>query len=261
MSNWLSLVHNENIKVYSRVRTWIMLVLLVLLAVLMPVLVYTTTDIASRPDRWNVFQITISVLFYLNTIFSVIIASDAVAGEFTWGTIKLLLIRPWSRSKILLSKYTSLILFSLLSTVLLVVVGFAASFLLFKAGGDVDPPVHGWSMWQYMLVDIVCRYIELFLTIALAFMVSSVFRASGLAIGLSLFIIFAKDIFNTLFNPETYEWAKYLLFPHMNLSGYMFSNTGPGGVSFGFSIAVLAVYYVVFLALSWLVFSRRDVAG
>ena len=37
---------------------------------------------------------------------------DMVAGEFTWGTIKLLLIRPASRSKILLSKYLTTLLFA-----------------------------------------------------------------------------------------------------------------------------------------------------
>ncbi len=44
-------------------------------------------------------------LIIMVTLFTVIIAGDMVAGEFTWGTIKLLLIRPASRAKILLSKY------------------------------------------------------------------------------------------------------------------------------------------------------------
>ncbi|AKG33523.1 ABC transporter permease [Paenibacillus durus] len=260
MSKFSSLVHNENIKIYSRARTWIMLLLLAVFSILMPVLMYASSSVEGRPGMWDGFQITVSVIFYLNTIFTVVIASDAVAGEFSWGTIKLLLIRPWSRSKILLSKYISMVLFSVLTTVLLVVCAYAASLFLLPSGRDVFSR-SGWSPEAYSAMFVLCRYAELFLTAALAFMVSSVFRASGLAIGLSLFIIFVKNIFITIFNPDRYEWANYLPFSHMDLSGYLVSGTGPGGATLGFSIAVLAAYYAVFLLLSWIVFSRRDVAG
>ncbi|MFD1909457.1 hypothetical protein ACFTAO_04535 [Paenibacillus rhizoplanae] len=47
----------------------------------------------------------------------------------------------------------------------------------------------------------------------------------------------------------------------MNLSNYLVSDTGPGGATLGFAIAVLAVYYVVFMAVSWIVFRKRDVAA
>ncbi len=33
------------------------------------------------------------------------------------------------------------------------------------------------------------------------------------------------------------------------------------GMSLGFSIAVLAVYYVLFMAIAWVFFTKRDVAG
>ncbi|AIQ11588.1 ABC transporter permease [Paenibacillus durus] len=260
MSKFSSLVHNENIKIYSRARTWIMLLLLAIFSVLIPVLMYVSSSAESRPGMWNGFQITVSVIFYLNMIFTVVIASDAVAGEFSWGTIKLLLIRPWSRSKILLSKYISMVLFSVLTTVLLVVCAYAASLILLPSGSETMTQ-SGWSPEMFSAMFVLCRYVELFLTAALAFMVSSVFRASGLAIGLSLFIIFVKNLFIGFFNPDHYEWANYLPFSHMDLSGYLASNTGPGGATLGFSIAVLAAYYAVFLLLSWIVFNRRDVAG
>ncbi|WP_310551447.1 ABC transporter permease [Paenibacillus glufosinatiresistens] len=261
LGNFASLLHNENIKVYSRIRTWVMLALLVLLGIALPVLFYTASDVGNRPGRWESFEMTMSVLFFLNSIFTVIIASDMVAGEFSWGTIKLLLIRPWSRSKILLSKYLSVVLFSLLTTVLLAVFALGTSFLLFKTGDITRYTKGDWTPATYMLTSIACSYVQLFITAALAFMVSSVFRASGLSIGLSLFLIFANGIIIAIFNPDHYGWAKYLLFNHLDLQMYMNSSTGPGGVTIGFSAAVLAVYYLVFMLISWLVFSKRDVAA
>ncbi|WP_342564507.1 ABC transporter permease subunit [Paenibacillus sp. FSL R7-0345] len=260
MGEFTALVHNENIKIYSRVRTWVMLFILGLMSAMFPALIYFTSN-SDPVGVWDNFQLTVTISFFLNTIFTVVIASDAVAGEFSWGTIKLLLIRPWSRSKILLSKYISMILFSLLSTAVLVAFGYASSLIF--SGQDTSDVTNlmSWTPAEYSLMDLLCRYIELFLTAALAFMVSSVFRASGLAIGLSLFIMFTKNIFVQIFNPERFEWAKYLIFTHMDLRGYLLSDTGPGGVSLGFSVAVLAAYYVLFLAVSWFVFSKRDVAA
>lgn len=262
LGEFTALIHNENIKIYSRVRTWIMLLILAVMSVLLPALIYFTSEgDSSLMGLWDNFQMTVSIAFFLNTIFTVVVASDSVAGEFTWGTIKLLLIRPWSRSKILLSKYISMVLFSLLSTAVLIAFGFGASLIFSSSSGDTMSSITAWSPAEYSFLDLLCRYIELFLTAALAFMVSSVFRASGLAIGLSLFIMFAKSIFTVIFSPERFEWAQYLIFTHMDLRGYLLSDTGPGGSTLGFSIAVLAVYYILFLAISWIVFRKRDVAS
>ncbi len=63
------------------------------------------------------------ILFFV-ILFTILIAAGIVAEEFTKGTIKLLLIRPVSRFKILLSKYVSTFLFAgiLLIAVFLVAV-------------------------------------------------------------------------------------------------------------------------------------------
>lgn len=263
LGEFIGLIHNENIKIYSRVRTWIMLFMLAIMSALLPTLVYFASGSVSRAGiaLWDNFQMTVTIAFFLNTIFTVVVASDSVAGEFTWGTIKLLLIRPWSRSKILLSKYISVLLFSLVSTIVLIAFGLGASLIFSSSAAETMTSMTGWSPAEYAFLDILCRYIELFLTVALAFMVSSVFRASGLAIGLSLFIMFAKSMITVIFSPDRFEWAQYLIFTHMDLSGYLMSNTGPGGATLGFSITVIAAYYVLFMLISWVVFRKRDVAA
>ncbi len=261
LSEFTSLIHNENIKIYSRVRTWVMLFILAFISVLFPALFHFTSSggSASLMGLWENFQTTLTIAFFLNTIFTVVIASDSVAGEFSWGTIKLLLIRPWSRSKILLSKYISLVLFSLLSTAVMMLFAYGAS-LIFSSG-NASANVGSFTAFEYAMLDVLCSYFEMFITAALAFMVSSVFRASGLAIGLSLFIMFTQSMFAMIFNPERYAWAKYLIFTHMDLHRYILSDTGPAGITFGFSALVLGVYYLLFLLVAWYVFRKRDVAA
>ncbi|MFE6075318.1 ABC transporter permease [Paenibacillus sp. NPDC057886] len=264
MGNFGNLIMNENMKIFRRPRTWIMLSILALISLLMPVLLNEGMG-SSEVPYWQAAITTVQIVFFLNTIFCVVIAAEAVAGEFTWGTIKLLLIRPWSRSKILASKYLTVIGFSILSTLLVVILATVMSYMLFSHSVTQDgsgvSASHAFALWGYL-------YVDLFITLAIAFMVSSVFRSGALAIGLSLFIMFTQNLFSLIFNPVRYEWAKYVLFNNMDLSRYMNSASdygllgdGNAGMTLGFSVAVLAVYYVIFMLISWVVFNKRDVAG
>ncbi|MCV4233392.1 ABC transporter permease [Virgibacillus sp. LDC1] len=257
LNNFTRLVANENMKIYYRVRTWVMLGILLLFNAAMPTMLYFTN---APMDVWTVFTWTESFTIYLSTIFTVIVASDIVAGEFAGGTIKLLLIRPWSRGKILLSKFTSLILFGLLCAGITAVVGIAMSLLLFSGNTGLSGGFEGSSMNNSLLL-LLTDTIQALVISLIAFMLSTVFRSGGLAIGLSLLVLFTKDIFGFIFNPERFEWAKYLLFLHTDLSGYIQSPVGPGGVGLGFSITILGVYCLLFMLISWLVFTKRDVAA
>ncbi|WP_441895000.1 ABC transporter permease [Paenibacillus sp. YAF4_2] len=69
-----------------------------------------------------------------------IIAGDIIAAEFSTGTIKLLLIRPSSRIKILLSKYLAMLLFSMVLLLILFVISFLINGILFGFN-DMDLPL------------------------------------------------------------------------------------------------------------------------
>lgn len=257
MTDFLKLVANENMKIYSRVRTWVMLGILALFNVLLPVLI---SLFGTGVDIWSAFMLIESITFMLNIIFTVVIAADLVAGEFTWGTIKLLLIRPWSRGKILFSKFLAMILFSLFGTGIVGIVGLATSALLFPSISPISlrPEVTG---VEGIVLLLLTDYIQLFIISLIAFMISTVFRSASLAIGLSLMLLFTKDLFSFIFNPDRYEWAKYILILHMDLSNYIHSSVGPGGVGFSFSITLIAVYCLIFALVSWWTFTKRDVAS
>lgn len=259
MADFFKLLQNENMKIYKRMRTWIMLGLAALIPLLISTLAAVNISDRSQFGSWDIFSQLMSV-FILISIFSVIIFSDIVASEFTWGTIKLLLIRPWKRSKILLSKLLAGFIFSIIITLLFVIVDFAVSFSMFSAhsGNAVYPP--GYTALSFSMEQLLYRYVDLLVISAFAFMLSALFRSSGIAIGLGIFLLFAGNIFQVLLNPEKYAWAKYVLFTNMDLSRYMFGS-GSSGMSLGFSAVVLAVYTALFLAVSWIVFIKRDVAA
>jgi len=219
-----------------------------------------------QTTMWGGVQ-SASSLIPLATLFTVIIAGDMVAGEFTWGTIKLLLIRPASRSKILLAKYMATLLFAVALLVILLITALIVNGLLYgfaQAGmpylkTTAEGAVRESSMLLYILQTYGLKLVELVMVVTLAFMISTVFRSASLAIGLSIFIMFAGQIIS--FMLLRYSWGKYFLFANTDLTVYLDGQPPAEGMTAGFSVMVLLLYFLVFNVLSWEIFRRRDVAA
>lgn len=206
-------------------------------------------------------------LFILITLFTVIVAGDSLASEFTTGTIKLLLIRPASRLKILVSKYVSMLIFGVLLLVILFLASVLVNGLLYKfqlmdlplvdvdAAGQVVEKNMVANLWQTYLLNGVSTIIF----VTMAFMISSAFRSSTMAIGFSIFALFAGTILTELL--QRYNWSKFLVFPNLDLSQYLSGRPYQEGMTLSFSVTMLAIYFVVFNLIAWQVFTRRDVAA
>lgn len=206
-------------------------------------------------------------LLSIVSLLTIIVAAGIIANEFRWGTIKLLLIRPLSRTKILASKYISVLLFALFTLLFVLLFSWITGALFFGIEG-VNPYVVQNQVGNYEYVSVIMEIISgygyglvnLVMMATFAFMISSVFRNSALAIGIAVFLMMAGNMIAAFF--ADYAWGKYILFANTDLSQYANSNTPwIEDMSLGFSITVLCVYYVVFILLSWMFFTKRDVAG
>jgi ABC-2 type transport system permease protein len=94
----------------------------------------------------------------------------------------------------------------------------------------------------------------------MAFMISAAFRNSSLAIGLSLFLLFMGGQVTRLISMK-YEWAKYILFANTDLLQYFEGSPMVEGMTLGFSVTILIVYFLLFQAVAFYVFKKRDVAA
>ncbi|KIL36493.1 hypothetical protein SD71_07780 [Cohnella kolymensis] len=260
MADFWRLIQNENMKIYRRLRSWVMFGFIVFLPPLISLLINFAGP-GIEITAWEAMQTESVVLFILITIFTVVIAAEAVAGEFTWGTIKLLLIRPWSRSAILLSKYLSTLLFALFFTVTAFIVTLLVNLAIFGSAGtpaaETSPVA---DMGTYYLL----KFISLIVIVTFGFMLSSVFRSNGLAIGLSIFLLLSGTIITNVFSMVDKAWVKYVIFMHLDLNSYMHGGQGmiPSyPTTLGFSLAVLAGYFILFNLISWTVFRKRDVTA
>lgn len=213
---------------------------------------------------WKFVEDAAANLVLVISIFTIIVVSTSIASEFDTGTIKLLLIRPIYRTQILLSKYISALLFTIVCLVTLFVASWLLGGILFGFGGAGE--VHllydngtvyqsSWTLdiWKGYLLNCV----SLFMMVTFAGLIAAAFRNGGLAIGLSIFTLMASSIVITLL--QGYDWVKYVLFANTDLTQYTTGTPLRDEMTLGFSLTVLAVYYVIFVLVGWAFYTRRDI--
>ncbi|MEH7107301.1 ABC transporter permease [Bacillus sp. JJ1764] len=223
-----------------------------------------------QPDQestgWTFINDNKSLITFAG-LFTIIVAAGIVSSEFGWGTIKLLMIRPIKRYKILLSKYFTVILFGVLMMTILFGSSAILGFTLFGAGES--NPVHlayanGSVVEQNMLVYLIKTYflssVGVLMITTMAFMISAVFRNSSLAVGISIFLLLMGGQVTSLIAMR-YDWAKYSLFANTDLTQYIDGTPMVEGMTVGFSIIMLFIYFLIFQLLAFGVFTKRDIAA
>ncbi|QPA30311.1 ABC transporter permease [Thermaerobacillus caldiproteolyticus] len=315
MPSIISLIQNENMKIYRRISTWFMIGLLAL-ATLAGALITKAThkeqqnwkagvaseiqtlkeqlsdeklpkmyknhleqqlkineyrlehDIRPVPSNsfWG-YMVNSADMIQLITLFTIIVAAGSIASEFSWGTIKLLLIRPASRSKILLSKYAATLLFAFCMLLLLLMFSSIISAIVFGIDHIRTPYLayqNGNVVETNMLFHVIRVYglncATLVMMTTFAFMISAIFRNSSLAIGLAIFLMFVGTEVTALLAMK-FKWAKYLLFANTDLLRYIDGVPLVKGMTMSFSILMLFVYFIVFSSFTWLIFRKRDIAA
>ena len=204
------------------------------------------------------------MMMSLVTLLAVIVAAGIVASEFSQGTIKMLLTRPVKRWKILTSKYITVLLFAVLLTMILLVSTALAGLLFFGFGEGTyliwnGSEVAESSFWLEALKLAALKFSSVWMISTFAFMLGTVFRSSSLAIGLSIFLMFTG--IQAVFLLQNYEIVKYYLFTHTDLTQFYTGNFLVQDITLSMSILVLAVYFLIFMAISYWTFGRRDITA
>ena len=201
------------------------------------------------------------------TLFTVVVAGGIVASEFSQGTIKMLLTRPMKRWKILTSKLITVGLFAIMMSIVLLVSGIIFGYIFFdNVPGTqlelVDGKVVEVSYWGRLLLLTALSLVNVFVIGSLAFMIGSVFRSSSLAIGISIFLMFAGVQVTQILAMLEFEFPKYIIFANTNLSQFIGTNTPLiESMTLSFSIIIIVVYLLIFLVTSYWSFTKRDVTA
>lgn len=206
-------------------------------------------------------------------LLALIFASDIVSSEFTQGTIKLLLTRPVSRTRVLASKLAALVIAITLTIAIAGAVtyglsslafgwrGFGAPILTgFRAGGDVfdASTVRAVVLWKDIVLAYGLAWFSALVVGVLGFLTSVLLRSTAAAMGTMFATLIAGLLLPWL--APTWEAQKYLFVTNLPLPDYYSGAPPPiAGITVAFAVAVLAVWAAVALIAAFLVFARRDV--
>ena len=116
------------------------------------------------------------------------------------------------------------------------------------------------SMLWFLVKKFLLSSIDVLMLATMAFMISAVFRNSSLAIGISIFLLVMGSNVTMLLSMK-FDWAKYILFANTDLMQYVDGTPMVKGMTLGFSMTMLIIYFVIFQLLAFGVFTKRDVAA
>lgn len=147
----LGLLRNELVTTFRRWRTLALLAVLAGVPVLVGIAVKIETGGGASPGGGGgggpafISQITNNGLFLVFTALAAtlpfflpmaigVVAGDAIAGEANSGTLRYLLVAPAGRSRLLLTKYATVVIFCLAATLVVAVSALTVGALLFPLG-------------------------------------------------------------------------------------------------------------------------------
>lgn len=205
-------------------------------------------------------SLTVLLPFFLPLAVAVV-SGEAIAGEASIGTLRGLLVVPVSRTRLLLVKYTAALVFALLATVAVAVVGVLVGLALFPHG-DVTllsgtTVSYGAALWRVLLVAL---YVTLMLAgvCAIGLFISTLTEVPIGAMAATAVLAIVSQIADSI--PQISAIHPYLFsHPWFNFGDVLRSPISWGGLQSG--LWTQLAYVAIFLPLAWARLQTKDVTS
>lgn len=275
-----TLTRLELYKIFKKPRTYIAFAAIGLIILLIQLAMYadganylefmlqninTAFDIeGNKLNGYFVFYLILHTLLVHVPLLICLVAGDVVAGEANMGTLRLLVTKPVSRTKLLLSKFLASALYTLALLTFMAVLGLLGSVAIF---GVSDLMVQKSDMFILLdSTDVLWRYAAAYgfaalsmITVAAVAFLFSVFADNSIGpIVAAMSVVIVMTILTTMDIPIFNLLKPYLFTNHMlNWKGF-FDNPVDGREVLK-SAGVLVLHIVLFVSLAVYAFRKKDV--
>jgi ABC-2 type transport system permease protein len=208
-----------------------------------------------------------------------VFGADLVSSEFAEGTITLLLTRPVSRWKVLLSKVVAMGLFTTLTLLAAFFLAWGISGVAFGWSGWGAPILTGFrlggaspaagfdlsgvrmvALWQDTFAAWGLAWFSALAVGSITLLLSVVFRSAAAAMGTMMATLVGGTILSRI--ASDWDGAKWFFVTNLPLPDYYAGLPTPfEGMTLAFSVWVLLAWAAASLAAAFLLFTRRDVTA
>ncbi|CCI61234.1 putative ABC transporter component [Staphylococcus equorum subsp. equorum Mu2] len=256
----VTLVKQELFKMFKKKSSIIIPILIFILMIGLAVLSENYPDILDSKSLFKQGFSSFSWLFFL----MIIQASTIITMEFHYGTIKNLLYRNYSRTSIIISKFITLFIYSLIIFAISMIITVIINLTMFSDVNILKQSGDNLSLLQEMLLTGLGSYVGMWLLLSLTLLISCIFKSPGVSIAIGIIFYFAISIVSGILFAliNQWEWLKWLPINMLNLSSQIIDND----VMKPFTKLELhelfignIVYIVIFLVLVIFVFKKKNV--
>jgi ABC-2 type transport system permease protein len=190
-----------------------------------------------------------------------VIAGDSIAGEASTGTLRYLLVAPAGRTRLLLAKYTTTMVFCLVAALVVAASALAVGALLFPVGKVTLISGTTVSFWEGLLraLAVAAAVAASLIGLAALGLFISTLTSSGIgAMATTVGLLITVQILDTI--PQLHAIQPYL-FPHYWLSFADLLRDPVYWDELKRNLGLQGLYAVVFGSAAWARFTARDITA
>ena len=202
-------------------------------------------------------------------IFVIIISGGIMADEYHKGTIKQLLIKPYTRSQILGSKLlTVLLLIPIFAFVVFIFyflitgifTGFKGILEAIPVYDYVKEEIIVYNVFNYNALMFVSKLPYFVIVSLISFAISTITSSTALSICMPLALVFFGNLINMAISSYQFKWLRWFITYVWEIEQYLFGRNYDNLLnSFKFNILFIFIYIIVITLLPFIFFNRKDI--
>ena len=199
----------------------------------------------------------------------IMIAGTIVSEEFNKGTIKLLLVKPYSRRKILFAKFITILIMIIFTIIITIAMQLIVGGIIFGFDSLKIPViVYDFSknmiqeinIFTYLGIQIINILPSIILLSTLSFALSTIFTNSPLAIALPLLGYMGAAVINQLAIQYNIQFLKYFVTLNWDFTQYLYGNLPlMEGLTPEFSAVICIIYMLIMLIPTFVIFKKKNI--
>ena len=199
----------------------------------------------------------------------VMIAGTIVSEEFNKGTIKLLLVKPYTRNKILLAKFITVLIMTVFAVVMLIGMELIVGGFIFGFESlSIPVVVYNFStnmiqeinVFAYLGTQVLMILPSVVLLATLSFALSTIFTNSPVAIAIPLLGYMGTAIINQLAIQYNIGFLRYFVTLNWDFTGYLYGGMPlMEGLTPEFSVVICLLYFFVMMIPTFVIFKKKNI--